>query len=415
MQTRNVLMVIGVLLLLIVAGNYAYTYLKEKPPTALIKLVTTTDPPPPLPAGDKAPLDVPEGFTATIFSREVPGARVMIRDLQGTMLVSLTGGGKIVALPDLDADGKADRTFIVLDGLKQPHGIALHCSGTSSSASAGQDACVLYVAETGELKSYVYDADTFKATYKETLTTFPTGAGHFTRTLLMRPDGKELLISVGSSCNVCVEKDPYRATVLSFNLATRAVSIVATGLRNSVFMAIDPKTEEVWATENGRDILGSDIPPDEINRINQGKNYGWPICYGNNIHDTDFDDKKYLVDPCASMTPPHIELQAHSAALGLGFIPDEGWLEDMQGDLLVAYHGSWNRSTPTGYKVVRFDLDNARKGIGGPIDFLTGFLRPNADTDSAIGRPVGILAEAEGVVYVSDDRAGAIYRIEANK
>jgi glucose/arabinose dehydrogenase len=407
MRTQNWFILLGVLVILVIGGNYLYTYLKEKPPTALVELVTKTDPPPPLPEGDIAPFTPPEGFSATIFSRDVPGARVMVRDSEGTMLVSETAHGKVVALPDQDADGKSDRTVTVLEGLTQPHGLALHCPDGVPGL------CVLYVAETGELKSYTYDPATFKATYEETLATFPTGSGHFTRALLMHPDGKQLLISVGSSCNVCIEDDPHRATVLALDLATKELSVVATGLRNTVFMAVDPRTEEIWGTDNGRDILGDDIPPDEVNRVEEGKNYGWPICYGNNIHDTDFDEKKYLVDPCTDATPPHIELQAHSAPLGLGFIPDEGWPEDMRGDLLIAYHGSWNRSTPTGYKVVRFDLDTARNATGAPIDFLTGFLPSESDTDNAMGRPVDVLAEPGGVVYVSDDRAGAIYRIKA--
>jgi glucose/arabinose dehydrogenase len=167
----------------------------------------------------------------------------------------------------------------------------------------------------------------------------------------------------------------------------------------------------VWGTDNGRDLLGDDTPPDEVNILSAGKNYGWPICYGANVHDTDFDKNQYIRDPCADKTPPQIELHAHSAGLGLAFIPEEGWPEDMYNDLLVAYHGSWNRSQPTGYKVVRFNLDpTTRKPIGEPIDFLTGFLTTN-NTNDAIGRPVGLLAEPGGVVYVSDDRAGAIYKI----
>lgn len=415
MSSRNVFLLLIGFVLLIVVGNYSYTYLKEKPPAALIKLVTKTKPPPPLPAGVQAPFTAPAGFTATIFSREIPGARVMIRDSQGTMLVSETDGGKVVALPDLDMDGQADRTVIILQGLKQPHGLALRCRDASVPNATSSD-CLLYVAETGTLTSYRYDANTFKATTSEIVTTFPTGSGHFTRTLLLSPDGTKLFIAVGSSCNVCVETDPHRATVVSYDFKTKSVSVVATGLRNTVFMAIDPKTQEIWGTENGRDILGADIPPDEINRISSGKNYGWPLCYGNNVHDTDFDKKKYLVDPCTHMTTPHIALQAHSAPLGLGFIPDEGWPPEMQGDLLIAYHGSWNRSTPTGYKVVRFNLDRTRNATSSPLDFLTGFLAPTtSDTDNALGRPVGVLTEPGGVVYVSDDRAGAIYRIALEK
>jgi glucose/arabinose dehydrogenase len=388
------------LVLLAIGGFFTYDYLKEKPPPFLIKWLTATDPPPPLPPGDRAPLTVPEGFSATIFSRDVPGARVMIRDPKGTMLVSLTSGGKVVALPDLDADGRADKTVTVLEGLKQPHGILVRCPDTGS-ASADQDACVL---------SYAYDADTFTARYQETLMMFPTGPGHFTRTLLMHPDGKRLLVSVGSSCNVCIEEDERRATVMAIDLQTKQTSIFATGLRNTVFMATHPATREVWGTDNGRDVIGDDIPPDEVNIIREGNNYGWPFCYGNRIYDRDFGESSAEV--CPATLAPHIPVQAHSAALGLAFIPREGWPADLREDLLIAFHGSWNRSVPTGYKVVRVNLDARGNPQGEPIDFVTGFLAPGAAEDEAIGRPVGLLAEP-GVVYVSDDRAGAIYRISA--
>jgi glucose/arabinose dehydrogenase len=402
-----------ILIVVLAAGGYfVYDYYKKKPPPWLIGLLTKTDPPPPLPSGDEAPLTAPGGFSAYIFAREVPGARVMTRDPKGTMLVSLTEGGKVVALPDFNTDQKADRVVTVLEGLKQPHGILVLCDSTGNE-SADQDSCRLYVAETGELKAYRYDADTFTASFEETLTTFPTGPGHFTRTLLPHPDGAHLLVSVGSSCNVCREEDPRRATVLMLSLADNQVSTLATGLRNTVFMAVDPITGEIWGTDNGRDVIGDDIPPDEVNIIRQGGDYGWPICYGQNIHDTDFDKNQYVRNPCEDKIPSHIDLQAHSAALGLAFIPEEGWPEGWGNDLLIAYHGSWNRSVPTGYKVVRFDLDSGtRRAATGPIDFLTGFLPEGSqDTDDAIGRPVGLLAEPGGTVYVSDDRAGAIYRV----
>ncbi len=403
---------------LLVGGYYAYQYAKYTPPEWLIKIATISKPPPPLPAGDAATISVPKGFVATIYSRETPGARVMTRDQKGTMLVTLTESGKVLALPDTNGDGKADTTIIVLQGLEKPHGLLVDCAQSTGNI------CTLYVAETGELKSYTYDADAFTATLKKSLMKFPTGDGHFTRTLLMAPDGKHLLISIGSSCNVCNEKDPLRASVQSYDLTTGTTTPYATGLRNSVFMAIDLFRGGIWATENGRDILGDDIPPDEINILESGKDYGWPLCYGQNIHDTDFDSKKYVQNPCSDKVPAYIDLPAHSAALGLAFIPEdppsptatggqEGWPEDMWGDLLVAYHGSWNRSQPTGYKVVRFNLDpKTRKPIGAPIDFANGFL-PNGSTEvgDAIGRPVGLMAEPGGVVYISDDRAGAIYKV----
>lgn len=385
-----------------IGGYCTYTYLKEKPPTFLINLLTETKPPPPLPEGDLAPFVAPEGFNATIFSRDVPGARVMTRDQSGTMLVSLTKEGKVVALPDTNEDGKSDETVTVLEGLKQPHGILVACEL--------EQPCILYVAETGALKAYAYDADTYTAIYQETLTTFPTGSGHFTRTLLMHPDGKQLLASVGSDCNVCDETDPMRATVQAIDLATKQVSTFATGLRNTVFMALNPVDGTIWGTDNGRDVIGNDIPPDEINSITKGSDYGWPICYGKNVPDTDFESSKGSA--CPGSTPSLIDLPAHSAALGLSFVPEEGWPEEWRHDLLVAYHGSWNRTEPTGYKVVRIDLDqNGRYRGGAQTDFLTGFLPESAKEGEALGRPVGVLAEPGGVAYISDDRAGAIYRV----
>lgn len=395
------------ILILLIGGYAAYQYVKYKPPAFLIDLVTATKPPPPLPEGELAPLQVPEGLTATIFARDVKGARVMARDPGGVMLVSETSEGKVVALPDRDEDGQADETITVLEGLRQPHGLAFICG----------DVCTLYVAETGELKSYSYDADTYKATAPKTLATFPTGSGHYTRTLLPHPDGQHLLISVGSSCNACDESDSKRATIQSLNLATGELSTFATGLRNTVFMSIHPVTGEVWGTDNGRDLLGEDVPPDEVNILKEGQNYGWPICYGQNLHDTDFDRKQYVHDPCADKTPARIDLPAHSAALGLDFVPEEGWPEEYWHDLIIAYHGSWNRSEPTGYKVVRYDfIDDDVLQDQFSTDFMTGFLpEKESDTDNAIGRPVDVMIESGGVMYVSDDRAGAIYRVTLNE
>ncbi len=413
MKTRPFALVFGILIVLAISGYYGYTYIKEKPPTALVKLVTATKPPPPLPAGDIAPLTVPAGFTATIYSREVPKARVLIRDPKGTMLVSEDiekSDGKVVALPDLNTDGVADRVVTVLEHLNHPHGLAVLCPHTGNE-SADKGGCVLYVAEIGALRSYDYDADTMTATNPKLLVSLPTSDGHFTRTLLPTKDGKSIFVSIGSSCNVCDETDPLRATIQSFDVATGKLSTFARGLRNSVFMAFHPVTGELWATDNGRDLIGDDIPPDDVNIVKQGGNYGWPICYGQNVHDTDFDKKQYFRDPCADAIPPHIALQAHSAALGLAFVPADGWPAGWGNDLLVAFHGSWNRSTPTGYKVVRIPLDDKGNPQGPIEDFVTGFLPAGAKgTGDAIGRPVGLLAEP-GVLYITDDRAGAIYRI----
>jgi glucose/arabinose dehydrogenase len=359
-------------------------------------------PAPPLPAGETLPFKVPEGFAVNLYADDVPGARVIVRDPAGVLVVSEPSEGKVVALPDDNSDGISDGAVMILQGLRKPHGLAFVCPDSAH--------CALYVAEEDAVNEYSYDASSKSATLVGKVADLPAGGGHSTRSLLPHPDGKHLLISVGSSCNVCGESDSRRAAVLTMEFISNKLGHFARGLRNTVFMAIHPVTGEIWGTEMGRDLLGDDLPPDELNVIREGGKYGWPVCYGKNIHDTDFDKNTYIRNPCMEPfeTPSHVDIPAHSAPLGLAFVPEEGWPEDMWYDVLIAYHGSWNRSTPTGYKIVRIPLDSKGAPAGAPQDFMTGFTNQSGEV---IGRPVGILAEPGGTVYVTDDRAGAVYRI----
>ena len=355
---------------------------------------------PPLPTGEILPFSLPDGFAARLFADGLHGARDMTHDPRGTLLVSLTKEGAVIALPDENADGEADERIEVIADLDNPHGIAFICD------TPNPDSCLLYIAEEDALRSYTYDAPTRTAALKKTLTDLPAGGGHFTRSLLQHPNGRQLLIAVGSSCNVCEEKDPRRASILSLDAESKEVSTFATGLRNTVFMAVHPVSGEIWGTDMGRDFLGDDLPPDEINILKQGEWYGWPWFYGKNTEDLTFDTRSrpsFAQEPSAS----HIDIPAHSAPLGLAFVPEEGWPEEYWHDLLVAYHGSWNRSAPTGYKIVRFDLDPSGRPSGTADDFMTGFMTEA----EIIGRPVDLLIEPGGIMYVSDDRAGAIYLI----
>lgn len=355
------------------------------------------------------PFVLPEGFKISIFASGVDNARVISFDPRGTMLVSQPTEGKVTALPDIDGDGVADKSVAIVEGLNKPHGIAFKCNDVDNPT-----VCTLYIAETDSVSEFSYDPVSFKASDKKKVVDLPSDGGHSTRTLLFMPAPNEntLLISVGSSCNVCNEADDRRAKILAYDVATKKTEIFARGLRNAVFAEIHPVTGKIWATEMGRDGLGDDIPPDEINIVEKDKNYGWPICYGKNIHDTDFDKNTYIRNPCMAPfeTPSHIDLQAHSAPLGLAFIPEEGWPEEYWHNMLVAYHGSWNRSVPTGYKIVRFKLkaDGSYDGEPKAEDFITGFI--NSD-GKRIGRPVDIKVLPGGKIYISDDQAGVIYII----
>lgn len=360
-------------------------------------------PPPDLSSFETLPFTLPARFVATLYADGLDGARVLARDESGHLVVSQTSEGKITALLDTNGDGQAEDKKVILSGLNNPHGIIFTCGPL-------QDDCVLYVAETDKVSVYTYDGRTQTATFRKKLLDLPDDGGHYTRSLLLSADGTKLLVAVGSSCNVCLEKDQARAAITEIDLASGASRIFAKGLRNTVFMTHHPVTGDIWGTDMGRDLLGDDLPPEEINILRDGQNYGWPICYGNNIHDSDFDTNVYIRNPCMEPfeTPAHIEMQAHSAPLGIAFVPEEGWSEEYWYNALVAFHGSWNRSTPTGYKVVRVPL-NVQGAPTGPIeDFMTGFMQGDG---TVIGRPVGILAEPGGTLYISDDRAGVIYRV----
>lgn len=346
----------------------------------------------------------------TQFAQGVTGARVIISDPNGVLLVSEPSEGAIVALPDADRSGVADSVVILIEGLNKPHGMALRC------ASGNMADCKLYVGETDKLTVFDYDATSMKATNKKKLVDLPSSklAEHSTRTLLFLPEPNkdDLLISVGSTCNACNEKDEKRATILSYNLSTKKLEVYAKGLRNAVFMQIEPKTGALWATEMGRDGLGDEVPPDELNIIEKGKNYGWPICYGKNIHDDDFDKNAYIRNPCQDPieTPSFVDFPAHSAPLGLAFAP-LSWPSEYADNVFVAFHGSWNRSTPTGYKVVRVTFDKEGKYLG-TEDFITGWLTKD---EKRIGRPADIMIGKSGDMYISDDQAGVIYRVVQKK
>ena len=289
------------------------------PPRDIAKDLQKTPPPTPEASADSAalPLKLPPGFAITIFAREVKGARVLALDPAGNLLVSLTSQGRVVALPDKNGDGVADAVVTVLDGLNKPHGLAF---GPGEKPR-------LYVAETDQVAAYDYDPERLTATLPQKIADLPPGGRHFTRSLLFLPTARDhrLLISVGSSCDACEEEDPRHAKILAVDADGGGdLSTFASGLRNSVFMAVHPLSRHVWATEMGRDYLGDNLPPDEINIILEGSHYGWPYCYGKRLHDDKSDPTGDHREFCQDTIPSFIDVPAHSAPLGLAFFPWSG-------------------------------------------------------------------------------------------
>ena len=335
-------------------------------------------------------LKVPPGFAIDVFADKVGSVRFMAVDPAGTLLVSEPSAGRVLALPDKNGRGKADSVQTVVTGLDQPHGLAFHEGA-------------LYVAETSRVQRFAYDSATMKATQPTLLTRLPAGGGHWTRTVVFGPDGL-MYVSVGSSCNVCRESDKRRAAVLRFNADGSGETIFASGLRNAVGLAFHPTTGVLWATVNERDWRGDDVPPDYVTELREGAAHGWPDCMtvrGRVITDTSFAKGA----TCDKVTPPTVEIQAHSAPIGLAFYTGTQFPEEYRGSLFVAYRGSWNRSLPTGYKIVRLRL---RDGQPPAVeDFATGWL----EGTSAWGRPVDLVVGRDGALYLSDQGAGRIYRI----
>jgi glucose/arabinose dehydrogenase len=342
---------------------------------------------------DLKSLKLPAGFAISLYAK-TESPRMMAFSPGGTLLVTSEAGGIVVALPDSQRTGRASEKVTVLKDLNGPHGIAFHDGR-------------LYIAEVTRLVRYEWDESLLRATGGVVIASLPQSGEHMTRTILFAND--KLYVSAGSSCNVCTENDPRRAAVSEMNEDGSAEHIFASGLRNAVGLAFNQQTGTIWATDNGRDWLGDDLPPDEINDLGpNGGDFGWPYCYGNRVPDTSFGGTPAR---CSTTVSPQVELQAHSAPLGLVFYSGRMFPAEYQGDLFVAFHGSWNRSVPTGYKIVRVRM-NARGGPQAVQDFITGWLPPGETRRGKwMGRPVGLVIAPDGSLYISDDGSGSIYRV----
>jgi glucose/arabinose dehydrogenase len=342
-----------------------------------------------------ADITVPEGFGVQIFAKGLSGPRFMAVGPDDVLYVADRGNDRIVALPDANGDGQADEIHVLADELNNPHNMVYHEGNWYVAVTEG---IVRLTDEDGAADSQTTLIDTY----------LPPGQ-HSSRTIAFLPDGR-LLISAGSTCNVCEEEDPRRAAITSYDSPIgqdqlTGEHLYATGLRNAVGLAIHPETGQLWATNNGRDLMGDDTPPETVYIVEEGGSYGWPACHSGTVLDPEFG----VEGDCETAGQPIVTIQAHSAPLGLTFYTGDAFPAEYQGDLFIAFHGSWNRSVPTGYKVVRVPLDGS--SLIGPVeDFATGWLNNDNSSD---GRPVDVTVGADGALYVSDDKGGFIYRIYA--
>jgi glucose/arabinose dehydrogenase len=312
----------------------------------------------------------------------------MTFDGAGNLLVAAQDDGAVYRFPFADGDlGQPEK---LITGLNQPSNVALF---TTNGAE------YLYVGETQQIDRYRYDPSGPVGRQEVVIPNLPTG-GHHTRTVAFGPDGM-LYLAVGSSCNICQEENPIRAAVSRANPDGSDLRTIATGLRNPVGLAFQPGTDRLWATVNERDNQGNEIPPDMVTIVTQGANYGWPNCLP-----PDAKPQEAGAD-CSNITPPTIGIQAHSAPLGLAFLSGKGIPADLNGDLVVAQHGSWNRQPPAAPKLLLIDFKD-----GDPVgahDFVTGWQDAGGQR---WGRPAGVVVAPDGSLIVSDDTAGLLYRIQ---
>jgi glucose/arabinose dehydrogenase len=354
-------------------------------------------------------LSVPPGFRLSIYASGLGHPRMIEAGLDGTVYVTRRDEGDVLALRDTDGDGRADHRRTFLNHLDGVHGVALHAHQLylASSTTIWRSRLTLPVAEA-------------------VVTGLPDGGQHPNRMVRFGPDGK-MYVSIGSSCNDCAEENQLeRGTIVRYAADGSSREFVAKGLRNTIGFDWQPTTGALWGMDHGSDFRGDSLPPEELNLIDEGANYGWPICYADRRVDpmTNALPERLALKPgvakpsgqpmtreayCALTQASTLTLRAHSAPMAMRFHAGNQFPADYRGDAFVALHGSWNRRHPAGYRVVRLHFSPE----GQPQrfdDFVTGFVGAN---DSVVyGRPVGIAFLPDGAMLVSDDLNGSIYRID---
>ncbi|MEN0003829.1 MAG: sorbosone dehydrogenase family protein [Bacteroidota bacterium] len=353
--------------------------------------------PPKKSAGDGAGLDLnkiklPDGFKIEVYADGVVNARSMALSPNGTLFVGTRGEGSVYAVKDIDGDMKADKVYTLAKNLRMPNGVAFKDGA-------------LYVAEVSRILRF----DNIEAQLdnppapKVVFDKYPTESHHGWKYIAFGPDDK-LYVPVGAPCNICESEDRVFNTITRMNPDGTGMEIVQEGIRNTVGFTWHPETKELWFTDNGRDWLGDDIPACELNHApKDNMHFGYPYCHQGNMADPEFGKKR----SCTEFTPPIQNLGPHVAPLGLEFYTANQFPAAYKGHILIAEHGSWNRSTKIGYRIMQVELDNGKAVSYQP--FAEGWL--NAAEDDVMGRPVDLEFLPDGSMLVSDDFADVIYRI----
>ncbi len=339
-------------------------------------------------------IKLPDGFKISVYA-EVPNARSMTQGTKGTLFVGNKDKGNVYAVVDENKDGIADKVYTIGKDLNSPNGVAFKDGS-------------LYVAEINRILRYD-DIENKLSNPPEPVVVydkFPTETHHGWKFIAFGPDGK-LYVPVGAPCNICESKDSIFATITRMNADGTGMEIFARGVRNSVGFAWQPDTKELWFTDNGRDMLGDNIPSDELNYAPQkGMNFGYPYCHEGDILDPEFGKGK----SCADYIAPAKKLGPHIASLGMRFYTGNMFDASYHNQIFIAEHGSWNRTVPIGYRVGIATLDGNKVVDYKP--FAEGWL---AADGKVTGRPVDVEVAADGALLVSDDYAGVIYRITYKK
>lgn len=337
-------------------------------------------------------IKLPPGFKIELYASGVNNARSMVRSPNGTLFVGTRRAGNVYAVLDKNNDNKADEIITIASGLWMPNGVDFREGA-------------LYVAEVNKVLRFDDIERKMRTSPKPIVVngTFPDKRHHGWKYMRFGPDGW-LYVPVGAPCNICKSEDPRFASIMRMKPDGSKLEVFAHGVRNTVGFDWHPETNELWFTDNGRDWLGDDSPPDELNRAFQkDMHFGYPYCHGGDIRDPKFGGEH----KCSEFTPPVQKLGPHVAALGVRFYTGKMFPKAYRHMIFIAEHGSWNRSTAIGYRITNVFLEGNRAVKYQP--FAHGWI------DGKWGRPVDLLIMPDGSMLVSDDKADAIYRITYNK